>query len=100
MRGKSNSEKQRIKRGFDDSETWGLDHTIASFLIPRLEQYQEIANERLARDKKRIENVDTLLEAMKLIESDEGIHDWNKEEEEIVMKDLELFPQVFLKLWW
>ena len=63
--------KQRIERGFDDSETWGLDHTIASFI-----------------------------EAMKLIERDGGIHDWDKKEEETVMKGLALFPKVFLKLWW
>lgn len=92
--------KQRIERGFDDSETWGLDHTIASFIVPRLERYQELANERLARDKEQVEDVDTLLEAMKLIERDEGIYDWNIEEEETVMKGLALFPEVFLKLWW
>jgi len=92
--------KQRIERGFDDSETWGLDYTISSFIIPRLERYQELANERLARDKEQVEDVDTLLDAMKLIERDGGIHDWNKEEEETVMKGLELFPKVFLKLWW
>lgn len=92
--------QQRIERGFDDSETWGLDHTIASFIIPRLERYQELANERLDRDKEQVKDVDTLLEAMKLIERDEGIHDWNKEKEETVMKGLELFPKMFLKLWW
>tara|TARA_R110002012_G_C11663793_1_gene612471 strand:- start:4585 stop:4698 length:114 start_codon:yes stop_codon:yes gene_type:complete len=37
---------------------------------------------------------------MKLIERDEGIHDWKKEEEETVATGLALFPKVFLKLWW
>jgi hypothetical protein len=92
--------KQRMERGFDDSETWGLDHTIASFIIPRLERYQELANERLDRDKEQVQDVDTLLEAMKLIEKDGGIHDWNKKEEETVMKGLALFPKVLLQLWW
>jgi hypothetical protein len=92
--------KQRMERGFDDSETLGLDHTIASFIIPRLERYQELANERLARDQEQVEDVDTLLEAMKLIERDQGTLDWNKKEEETVMKGLELFPKLFLKLWW
>jgi len=31
--------QQRIERGFVDSETWGLNHTIVSFIIPRLERY-------------------------------------------------------------
>lgn len=97
---KEKFKQQRIERGFDDSETWGFDHTIASFIIPRLERYQELATERLDRDEDQVKDVDTVLEAMKLIERDGGIHDWNKEEEEIVMKGLELFPKVFLKLWW
>lgn len=67
--------QQRIDQGFDDSETWSLDHTIASFIIPRLERYQELANESLDRDKEQVEDVDTLLEAMKLIEGDGGIQD-------------------------
>lgn len=72
--------KQRMERGFDDSETWSLDYTVASFIIPRLERYQELANERLARDKQLIREVDMLLEAMKLIVKDEGSHLWNEKE--------------------
>lgn len=34
--------KQRKDRGFDDSEIWNLDITIAKFILPRLERYQEI----------------------------------------------------------
>ena len=29
-------EKQRLERGFDDSETWNLDATISKFIYPRL----------------------------------------------------------------
>jgi hypothetical protein len=92
--------KQRIERGFEDSETWRLDYTISSFIIPRLERYQELANEKLARDQQLVEDVDTLLEAMKLIVKDEGSHTWDEKEKEIVTKGLELFPKVFTTLWW
>jgi len=34
--------KQRKERGFDDSELWNLDCSIAKFILPRLERYQEI----------------------------------------------------------
>lgn len=34
--------KQRKERGFDDSEIWNLDVSIAKFILPRLERYQEI----------------------------------------------------------
>lgn len=92
--------KQRMERGFDDSETWSLDYTVASFIIPRLERYQELANERLARDKQLIREVDMLLEAMKLIVKDQGSHLWNEKEKEIVTLGLALFPKVFTTLWW
>jgi hypothetical protein len=36
--------KQRIERGFDDSETWSLTDTICGFLIPRLKRFKECAN--------------------------------------------------------
>ncbi|MCH5167371.1 MAG: hypothetical protein J1F35_05700 [Erysipelotrichales bacterium] len=35
--------KQRISRGFDDSEIWNLDSTIAKFILPRLKEFKEIA---------------------------------------------------------
>lgn len=34
--------EQRISRGFDDSETWSLDVTIAKFVLPRLITFKEI----------------------------------------------------------
>ena len=32
---------QRLSRGFDDRTTWSLDHTIAKFVIPRLEHLKK-----------------------------------------------------------
>ncbi len=34
--------KQRIEHGFDDSELWCFDVTIAKFILPRLKRYAEI----------------------------------------------------------
>ena len=36
--------KQREKFGFDDTETWHLDRTMALFLIPRLRRFLEVNN--------------------------------------------------------
>jgi len=33
---------QRRTRGWDDSETWSLDETIAEFVLPRLIRYKEL----------------------------------------------------------
>ena len=35
--------QQRLERGFDDSELWSLDCTIAEFIAPRLKVYKEAA---------------------------------------------------------
>jgi hypothetical protein len=34
---------QRRTRGFDDSETWNLDHRIAEFILPRLKLFREMS---------------------------------------------------------
>lgn len=34
--------KQRWTRGFDDSELWSLDWTIAKFVLPRLKAFREM----------------------------------------------------------
>lgn len=36
--------KQREERGFDDTETWHLDKTLALFLIPRLKIFIQVNN--------------------------------------------------------
>lgn len=35
---------QRIENGFDDTETWHVDRTMALFLIPRLKRFMEVNN--------------------------------------------------------
>lgn len=34
--------KQRVERGFDDSELWNLDMTIINFIYPRIKEFREI----------------------------------------------------------
>ena len=89
--------KQRIKRGFDDSETWSLDSTIAKFIVPRLERYQEIANSYLIRDQELIDNIELFLKAMKIV-SQGGVATTLEMEE--INKGLECFPKIFNSLWW
>ena len=92
--------KQRIERGFDDSETWSFRDTAANFMIPRLKRYQEIANDFLARDEELVKDVDDVIEALELIVRDDGICIWNDEEKVKVEEGLMKFPEVFMSLWW
>lgn len=90
---------QRINRGFDDSETWSLDYTIAEFIIPRLERYNELSNKVLERDDQFIEKIDKFLTAMKLSVKD--IDDELSEQERCQQAEgLEVFPEIFRRLWW
>ena len=36
--------KQRIERGFDDTELWCLDRTIAKYALPRLVEFKKVVN--------------------------------------------------------
>jgi len=92
--------KQRIERGFDDSETWSLRDTIANFIIPRLERYNEITDGMFIRKKEYTDGVQDFLKALKLISRDDGVCMFTDEEEIQVSKGLDAFPKVFMGLWW
>jgi hypothetical protein len=92
--------KQRIEFGFDDSETWSLRDTIANFIIPRLERYEEISKEFLIRDEELIKDIEKFLIAMKLTARDEGSLILSEEEEKQLTEGLDAFPKIFLTLWW
>src|SRR5271154_326089 len=34
---------QRRIRGWDDSQTWSLDHSLAKLILPRLKRFQELS---------------------------------------------------------
>ncbi len=34
--------KQRIERGFDDTELWNLEHSIAKYVLPRLIEFRKV----------------------------------------------------------
>ena len=36
--------RQRIERGFDDTELWNLDTTLLKFLLPRLKEFKKQTN--------------------------------------------------------
>ena len=92
--------KQRKKRGFDESETWALDCTIAEFVIPRLEEYIEIAQGTIVLEKNYVNNVNKILRAMRLIVRDDGSQMWDENEIKQVKKGLKLFSQLFLSFGW
>lgn len=94
--------EQRKTRGFDDSETWSLSDTIANFIIPRLERFNEVNNgfpHNLTMRKWR-NKIKLMITAFKLIARDEGMRIYNKKEEKQIDMGLDAFREYFMHLWW
>ena len=94
-------EKQRLKRGFDDSEVWNLDATIARFIYPRLLVFIDdvIKNQCHPVDLTFDEWVDILkemTEGFKLMSQDNEKSD---DEYKIIEKALDLFRKYYHNLW-
>lgn len=92
--------KQRIERGFDSSETWSLCNTIADFIIPRLEVFQEIVKDVNEPDKVFEKQIKEFLTALKLIQRDDGAWNFSDGEQAMIDKGLNSFPKIFMSLWY
>jgi hypothetical protein len=110
---------QRKLRGFDDRDTWSLDTTIAKFVSPRLKRYRyfitgvkypkRVKTEQVKcfpsqyEDKgvlKWIEDVDSMIVAFDLIQSDYCMPISTDAQTKIVDKGLEAFSKHLIELWW
>lgn len=104
---------QRKTRGWDDSDTWSLDMTIAAFVLPRLERFKEIHNGVPGRltyspdgsnidikiSSKNWDNIlDKMIAAFKLISEDIWAQD--EDRRKITEEGLDLFREYYGNLWW
>lgn len=94
--------KQRIKRGFDDSETWSLTDTIANFIAPRLRRFMQVspATPEGMEPTEWRNAMASMLNAFELISRDDGAWMFSEEENIAVEKGLDLFNEHFFNLWW
>jgi CRISPR/Cas system CSM-associated protein Csm2 small subunit len=86
--------KQRIKRGFDDTECWNLDTTILQFVLPRLKRFRECTI-GYPSEFESLENWTECLD--KMIDNIDKII---KSEEDADYEGFELFKKYFFNLWW
>ena len=94
--------KQRIQRGFDDSETWSLTDTICRFILPRLSRFKECSQgipHGLNQDDWYL-ILDKMILTFNLICRDNGIRIWSEHESKQIDEGLNLFKERFLALWW
>ena len=86
--------KQRIERGFDDTELWNFDTTILRFVLPRLKVFKEQTC-AYPTDFNSLEEWKECIE--KMIKSIEEI---STDEYNADYEGFELFKKHFFDLWW
>ena len=101
---------QRQTRGWDDSETWALEHTIAKFIAPRLKSFKElncgvpggVFSGTIEEQSERWNEVlDQMIFAFEFVaDEDRYFGPFDKEENRRVEKGLDLFREYFRSLWW
>jgi hypothetical protein len=95
---------QRRIRGWDDSETWNLDYTIANFIVTRLKRYKEL-NNGIPPDLNE-QQWDDILDKMiasfelRCYDYREDFENASEEREAIITEGLNLFSKHFEDLWW
>lgn len=93
------SKRQRLTRGFDDSETWSLDATIAKFIVPRLERFIEIYKDFVDDSENHyVPKMEQALKSFKMYVNDTDLY--NKENYNEMMEGIRAFAEIFPELWW
>lgn len=104
--------RQRLERGFDDTEVWNLDYTFAKFVLPRLKRFKEVNQGYPATMtyEEWDECLDRMIYAFENIDYDDksydGIEWFNMPQEardavvEKVNEGLDLFRRHYFSLWW
>ena len=93
--------KERDTRGFDSSELWSLDFTIAKFILPRLKAFRAKPYGypgSLTEDKWN-EILDKMIESFDIIVNDDGCWDIIPEKRVLVKTGFDLFHEYFFHLW-
>ena len=93
--------KQKERRGFDDTEIWNLDNTIAFFILPRLKRFRKKTHsyptnfKSLKKWKKTLKKIIIAFELLLKKET----YELNEKETKQVKKGLNLFSKFFTHLW-
>lgn len=93
---------QRRFRGWDDSETWCLDQSIAKFILPRLKRFKELNNGYPGDLDEEGWNqaLDKMIFAFEWAASD-AKYEWADDGQyEKVKEGLKLFQEYYFSLWW
>jgi hypothetical protein len=95
-------EKQRINRGFDDSETWCLDVVIARFVLPRLKRFKEVncAYPCYSTPEQWDSELDEMIETFEILAKDEWPEERISQQLDKIESGLQLFARRFRQINW
>lgn len=90
---------QRRIRGWDDSDTWSLDYTMAKLLVPRLKRFKELNNGYPYGLNEDLwdSTIDKMIKSFEFICSDAR---WIGPFPEYVEEGRNLYNKHFYDLWW
>jgi hypothetical protein len=92
--------EQRHQRGFDDTELWNFDATIAKFLLPRLKRFKEITIGipfEFSSIEEWYNELDKIITAFQLIVDDDVFEVDSKLK---IDEGLDTFRKYFFNLWY
>lgn len=90
--------KQRKKRGFDDTELWNLDVTIAQFILPRMKAFVKDKKKNISYGKRYFKELDKIIAAFTILSDDMRLIP-SDEENAVIQKGLKLFANHYRGLW-
>jgi hypothetical protein len=92
---------QRRTRGWDDSDTWSLDHTIAKLVLPRIKRFKEVSicHPGHLTEQEWDDHLDKMIALFEFAASDDR---WMLPDEAYQkhQEGLDLFAKYFWNLWW
>ncbi len=93
---------QRVVRGWSDSDTWSLDHTIAKFVLPRLKRFKALNSVVPCEftEESWDAELDKMIAAMEFLAGDERWACFDKEKLSDVEAGVCSFGKHFTALWW
>ena len=93
---------QRLIRGWDDAETWNIDSTVATFILPRLKRFAQlrIGHPSEISDAQWTKIIDQIIWSMEYISNENHYIITDKKDCKKLQDGLNLFGKWFLYLWW
>ncbi len=90
---------QRRIRGWDDSETWSLDFSLAKLILPRLKRFKEltIGVPASLTEEQWNEYLDDMIFAFEFLADENSLPEMVPER---VRNGLDLFARWYRNLWW